>query len=387
MIQSRRRFLKLGTAALATSAFGGAARAATPEKVHDLSVISKTPGLYCGWPTLTRRADGELLVVWSGGREQHVCPFGRVDMMRSRDNGQTWTWPRTIIDGAIDDRDAGVLETTKGTLLITTFTSLAYESHELKKAMRPGSDLPKGWSAEKLERWLSAHHRLDLEQRQAELGQWMVRSTDGGVTWSKRCPTIVNSPHGPIQLSNGHLLYAGKRLWTEKKEMGVCRSTDDGRSWQWLAPITARDGDSVRDYHELHAVEASDGKLIVHIRNHNKANHREILQAESTDGGESWSSPHPIGVWGLPSFLTKLRDGRLLMSYGYRRAPFGNQARVSTDHGATWSDPISISDDGVGSDLGYPSTVELDDGNLLTVWYERLSGNPHAVLRQARWSL
>ena len=75
------------------------------------------------------------------------------------------------------------------------------------------------------------------------------------------------------------------------------------------------------------------------------------------------------------------------MSYGYRRKPFGNQARVSDDHGATWSEPLTISDDGIGSDLGYPSTVELDDGSLLTVWYEKMKGSARAVLRQAHWSL
>jgi len=31
--------------------------------------------------------------------------------------------------------------------------------------------------------------------------------------------------------------------------------------------------------------------------------------------------------------------------------------------------------------------VQFDDGSLLTVWYEALKGNPHAVLRQARWKL
>ena len=46
-----------------------------------------------------------------------------------------------------------------------------------------------------------------------------------------------------------------------------------------------------------------------------------------------------------------------------------------------------ISDDGAGVDLGYPSTVELDSGQFLTVWYESLKGSAHAVLRQARWSL
>ena len=97
--------------------------------------------------------------------------------------------------------------------------------------------------------------------------------------------------------------------------------------------------------------------------------------------------PHSIGVWGLPSFLLHLRDGRLLMTYGHRRPPFGNQARLSGDRGRTWSEPVVVSGDGAGGDLGYPSTVELADGSLLTVWYEAMKGSPHAVLRQARWSL
>jgi len=37
--------------------------------------------------------------------------------------------------------------------------------------------------------------------------------------------------------------------------------------------------------------------------------------------------------------------------------------------------------------LGYPSTVELADGTLLTVWYEQLASSPKAVLRQAKWKL
>ena len=75
------------------------------------------------------------------------------------------------------------------------------------------------------------------------------------------------------------------------------------------------------------------------------------------------------------------------MSYGYRREPFGNQARVSHNHGKSWSDPITLSDDGVAGDLGYPSTVELGDSTLLTVWYEKMRNSPNAVLRQAKWRL
>ncbi len=76
------------------------------------------------------------------------------------------------------------------------------------------------------------------------------------------------------------------------------------------------------------------------------------------------------------------------MSYGHRRKPFGNQARVSEDHGRTWSEPLTISEDGLGGDLGYPSTVQLADGSLLTIWYEVMrEPRGRAVLRQARWRL
>jgi len=355
-------------------------------RVHSTRVISRDDGYYCGWPTLTRRSNGQLLVVWSGGREQHVCPFGRVDFMKSDDEGKTWSWPRTLLDGAIDDRDAGVLETANGSLLVTTFTSLAYVDYELKKAIRQ-KDTERGWPKDRLQNWLAVHERLNEKQRQDELGQWMIRSTDGGITWSERYPSIVNSPHGPIQLSDGRQLYAGVKLWDPSRTVGVCQSVDDGQSWTWLAEIPTRPGDDAKNYHELHAVEVGDGTIIVQIRNHNTADNRETLQCESKDGGKTWTIPHSIGVWGLPSHLLRLSDGRLLMSYGHRRKPFGIQARLSQDSGESWSEPLSIASDGVGGDLGYPSTVELSGGRLLTVWYERMKQSPKAVLRQAEWSI
>ncbi len=376
---TRRTLLKLGagTALLGSAnvGFGG-----STADVAATTVISPT-GRYSGWPTLTRRRNGQLWVVCSGGRRAHVCPFGRVEAMTSDDDGKTWTWPRVLHDGPIDDRDAGVVETAKGSLLVTTFTSLAYKPI-LEQAREVGN-----WPDEKLAAWNAVDARLDAERQQAELGVWMLRSTDGGVHWSAPYRCLVNSPHGPIQLADGRLLYAGKELWTKANRVGVAESKDDGRTWNWLATIPTRPGDDHRQYHELHAVEAKSGRLVVHVRNHNPKNAREILQCESDDGGKTWTEPHPIGVWGLPSFLTRLRDGRLLTSYGHRRPPFGNQARVSDDEGRTWSEPMVISGDGAGGDLGYPSTVELGDGSLLTIWYEKPRSGPNAVLRQARWSI
>ncbi len=363
----------------------GAAAASPPApEIHvaEVATISQLEA-YHGWPTVARRKSGELLLVYSGGREAHVCPLGRVELMRSHDEGKTWTFPQVILDSPIDDRDAGVLETDRGSILVTTFTSLAYEP--ILKRAEAAEGKENAWPADKLRRWRAAHERLDAAGRDAALDVWITRSTDQGITWSQPQRCMVSSPHGPIQLRDGRLLYAGKELWKGQSRVGVCQSLDDGGTWEWLAEIPTRSGDDPSQYHELHAVETSDGRLIVQIRNHNPENAGETLQCESEDGGKTWSPPHAIGVWGLPSHLLRLRDGRLLMTYGHRRPPFGCQARVSEDGGRSWSGAMVICGDGAGVDLGYPSTVELGDGSLLSVWYELPGGSSLAVLRQARW--
>ena len=59
-------------------------------------------------------------------------------------------------------------------------------------------------------------------------------------------------------------------------------------------------------------------------------------------------------------YLLRLKDDRLLMSYGHRRKPFGVQARVSADHGKTWSEPLTLSDDGIMTH--FQAAVNIDAG-------------------------
>ncbi|MCF6278291.1 MAG: glycoside hydrolase [Anaerolineales bacterium] len=152
--------------------------------IKENKTISQQPEFYNGWPTVARRKNGQLVVTWSGGRAGHVCPFGRVEMMTSFDEGKTWTWPRVLLDTDIDDRDSGVLETAKGTLRVTAFTSLAYmRSSYFGQEKGLHKDDPA---------WIAAHARIpDDEKRVAQLGEWVLRSTDGGLSWSKPIATIV----------------------------------------------------------------------------------------------------------------------------------------------------------------------------------------------------
>lgn len=98
-----------------------------------------------------------------------------------------------------------------------------------------------------------------------------------------------------------------------------------------------------------------------------------IDQYVSRDDGATWAyAGRPVintGFGGNPPTLSRLPDGRLVMVYGFRDAPFGMRARVSADAGVSWGEDIVLRDDGGMSDLGYPRTVVRPDGKVLTVYY------------------
>ena len=345
---------------------------------------------YAGWPTLTKAANGELLAVYSGGRQHHVCPFGQVHLIASQDEGKTWTWPRVLVDGAVDDRDAGILQTRKSTFIVNWFSSLTWE-----RVMESQPDSFHSFPPEEQAEWKRRQALLNDDIRQQELGAWCIRSTDGGASWSGKIPSVVGSPHGPCELSDGRLLYVGKKATDDFRkgaaggayipELGAAESIDDGQSWQLISDIATLPEHDGTKYHELHTVEAANGDIIAHIRNHGEPHQYEVLQIESKDGGHSWSAPHPIGMWGFPAFLIRASDGRLITTAGHRREPKGNQIAVSEDNGKTWSEQMPVNTDSDG-DFGYPSTVELSPGTFLSLWYDKLN-REQAYLRLAKWRL
>lgn len=361
-----------------------AAATAAEIQIIETKTISAQPDSYNAWPTLGMRKSGELWAVYSGGREYHMCPFGQVHATVSTDGGVNWSKPRILLDTPLDDRDAGFLETAKGTLLVTTVPSRAYES-SLKSGMlhtefRDGRWTMEPISAEQRERWEAAFK--PVKEGKLRPGQLVIRSTDGGATWSQPIDTIVNAPHGPIQLRDGRLLYVGKQWWIPTPKMSVCESTDDGLTWKVIADVPVREKDDSISYCEPHAVETGDGSIVMQWRYYRAG----IMQSVSRDGGRTWSDPQPL-FYGFPPHLLRLKDGRLLTTYGHRRKPFGNQARLSTDNGMTWTESLIISGDEEQVDLGYSSTVELPDGAMLTTWYQWQKDTRRGAIKQARWRL
>ena len=358
--------------------------------------ICKEKDRYIGWPTVHRLGNGDVVAVFSGDREAHVCPWGKVQMVRSTDDGETWSAPQTVQNGPIDDRDAGLVQMPDGDLVLTWFTSDYYRSLLHEGETYDPSD-SRFW-------WRRHDEKIAPETREAAIGYFRAVSKDNGKTWTKpmRMEGVGNAPHGPRLLKDGSLLQLGighkmrtvngvqkdcTRLW-------VTRSTDKGATWQTLCedvPWTGDEGLAVILLDEPDVIECDDGTLVGMVRFNEDPAHPDdhcLRQTVSRDGGRTWTPTVKIPVVGFPPHLLKLPDGKLVCVYGRRTVNpgYGEFAVISDDNGRTWDVENEIvlrpfSND----DLGYPSSCLLSNGDILTVYYQPEKVGEKPCLMATRW--
>jgi len=355
---------------------------------------------YHGWPTVCCLKNGRLLAAASGGRADHVCPFGRAYCYTSDDGGFTWSKPQILSSGPLDDRDCGLAVAADGSVLLSYFTSIFFT--RLKN--RP-------------EAWNEVMRKITLETLEKEHGVWMRRSTDGGRTWSPKYRVPVLNNHGPTPMNDGSLLWVGAEVGNtvsasfSNSLIRAYRSTDNGLTWQLLSALPEYPGLRHADWFELHTAQTAKGLVITQFRNHGDPSGRTATwQIESADGGLTWGKCRPVCL-GYPTHLLRLADGRIVMSYGWRHEPCGVRCRIGTElpddyYGAAaerirelvrglveplredyWSEELVLCDDGETVDLGYPSTAQLPDGTLLTLWYQFRRAPGIASLRWLKWKL
>jgi hypothetical protein len=255
------------------------------------------------------------------------------------------------------------------------------------------------------QRYATHEHENDpglfyLAGKQLHIG----KSADGGVNWMRQAvsaPADMVDLHAfrGLRLKDGTLLFpvGGKvdnptmdvpptegAMWRQY----VVRSTDNGQTWDWVPMVEDPFGVFTE---EVSLVELGGGRILAMTRVHRPGPTGYLWQQWSDDGGQQWSEPVETPVWGYPAHLLLLGDGRILCTYGYRFKPAGIRAVVSAYGGRAWdvANERILRDDGgtpaqgwgpeqlekfkvrgvAGADLGYPFSVELTDGVILTVYY------------------
>ncbi len=240
-----------------------------------------------------------------------------------------------------------------------------------------------------------------------------LRSDDDGVTWTKPVEitatfdqfrpeydwkVIATGPGHGIQLRNGRLVVP---VWLSTSKTSphgpavasTIYSDDHGRSWQrGDIAVPERFVPS-----ETAAVELSDGRVMLNVRNRSATNRRLVLF--SHDGATGWSAPQfdeavtePVCMAGLvrwpPADATPTASSRILFSNpaSGTRDRKNLTVRLSEDDGRTWtaSKPLEP------GPSAYSDLAVLPDGTILC-FYERgrhpAKPSPYGLLTLARFNL
>lgn len=326
---------------------------------------------YFGWPTVVRLQNGTIAVGASGYRVEHICPFGKAVIAFSNDEGESYCAPEAVIDTVLDDRDAGLTVFDESGLIFTSFNN----SVDFQRENMPQTD-------ECFEYINSVRPGDEAEV----LGSTFRISYDCAKTFSKIYRSPVTSPHGPIQLNDGSILWVGNVFDTYNRIEAYTINPENGQA-VYKGRIDIPD-DRNLNFNEPFAFQLPDGKIICHIRAENDDEKLfTLFQTVSYDNGKTWSRLEQIikDDSGAPSHIFRHSSGVLIATFSRRALPYGIRMMYSTDGGMSWSEEFSLYENHETDDLGYPSTVELEDGSLLTVFYARDNEEVPAVIMQQKW--
>ena len=179
------------------SVLAAVAAESLPAQVIWTKTISGERDRYCGWPSVCDIGGGEFVAVFSGDRNSHVCPWGKVNMVRSKDGGETWSASETVCNGVLDDRDAGLLRLANGELVLFWFTSVHYYENPYYRTHNPD--------------YIRHFEKLDRGTVHRDLGSFSRRSADGGRMWEPPVRLPATAPHGGIQLSDRRIVVVGNQ--------------------------------------------------------------------------------------------------------------------------------------------------------------------------------
>jgi hypothetical protein len=365
---------------LGLSLFGSGAEASEPPRVLRHVVVYAEDGRFAGWPAnhgMWSWGD-EILVGFSRGYYKDRGPYHHIDkskpeeflLARSRDGGLSWN--------VEEPRPAGALVGTP--------------------AMRHGTmppDLPEERPVPLVEPIDFTHPGFALTVRMDGVNGGVSRfyySYNYGTSW--RGPFLLPLFDQKGVMGRTDAIVNGRRdcllLLTASKENGkegrpfAARTTDGGLSWRFLAFI----GPEPVGYAIMPStVRVSPTHLVTTIRRLDPP--KSWIDAfDSHDDGLSWSflsTAVPDTGEGNPPSLLRLPDGRLCLIYGLRMNPLGIYARLSGDSGRTWSDAITLRDDGGSRDLGYVRSIVRPDGKVVAVYYYNDNTSPARYLAATIW--
>ena len=316
----------------------------------------------CAWPNLTRMPDGTIIASIFN-QPTHGGWEGDVECWASTDQGRIWK---------LRGMPAPHEPTTNR---MNVAAGLGHNGRLLV--------LASGWSNRNPVGQASSPHEGVV------IPLWSCRSDDDGKTWAHAGNILAPAgkahsiiPFGDIVTLSDGTLGACIYSWAPPDEHNVYWyvSADNGLTWSHRGTI--QEG----NINETTPLVLKDGSLLVAARTLGDQ-HLELFH--SSDRGATWKPAGPVTLgFQHPAHLLMLKDGRILLSYGLRnKGLYGVGARISTDQGQTWQPPRVVVDFEIATDGGYPASVQLDDGVIVTAYYCSAVPSHHRYhMGVIRWS-
>ena len=319
-----------------------------PQVVTDEFLYKQASFPECHSASIVETRKGDLVATYFGGTKEgnpNVCIW----VSRKPKGKTTWISPQMAADGVFspDYREA-------------CWNPVIYETPdgELRIYFKIGVNVA-GWKG------------------------WLVRSKDGGKTWSKR-EQLPDSLYGPIK--NKPILNKGRLISPTSDERHGWRlyfeySDDMGKTWKRTAFVEADSG--------VKAIQPSiillpDGRLEALCRTRS----RQIGVTYSSDNGETWSK---LRLSNLPNNNSGL-DAVSLREGGYAlicndwpiepdkekgaRTPL---SILRSDDGQQWRHWITLEDSPI-LQYSYPSIIQSRDGHIHVVYTWRRQRVKHVEL-------
>ncbi len=329
--------------------FGSVATLCSAEPESEPEITGRVVAVkgVCAWPNLTLMPDGSVVAVFHN-QPSHGQQEGDLDCWASRD-GLGWEKRSTVTRHEPNtvrmNHAAGLANSGDLVVLCSGWTNVKQPERPKQGAFRDGILRP-----------------------------WVLRSADGGRTW-EQCDVFPEPesgwseyvPFGDIWTGEDGRLhtscYHGKYTDPKSTRTGGWRSwhfqsDDDGRTWKPVSIIGPR-------HNETDTLPLGGKNWLAVAR----AERMELIR--SNDDGATWQEPQPVTERDeINGHLLRLADGRLLLSYGVRvDGRRGVCAKLSSDDGRSWGPPLRLAHTADGGDCGYPSSVQMPGGLIVTAWY------------------
>lgn len=347
-----------------------------PAIVEDNFLYETTSFPQCHAGTILELPNGDLLASYFGGtreRNPDVCIW----VSRKAKDSDKWDEPVLAADGVfeLDTPDALLAGINDSTTEASAGPILPYHKGILKRKACWNPVLYQMPDGEIL-----LFFKIGLKV--ADWTGWLVRSNDGGKTWSKREP-LPKGFIGPVknkpELINNRLVCGsstegdGWRLHFEIYDLAT-------KQWKYVGPIEAEDAirtDKPEKQQPIFIIQPSiiklkDARLQVLCRTRNA----KIGTSFSSDGGDTWSKVTLLDVPNNQSGTdaVTLKDGRHALIYNNFETvlgtPKGPRTPISialSDDGTNWQHALTLEDSPI-SQYSYPAIIQGKDGSLHCIY-------------------